>query len=47
MEWTLNVVTVASGYQRFGGPCCLHLHSCENLKSRVKILLALVLERAV
>jgi hypothetical protein len=25
--WFVTPCTVAVGYQRFGGPCCLHLYS--------------------
>jgi len=34
--WVVTPCSVAEGYQRFGGPCCLQLHGEEKAQSQLR-----------
>jgi len=39
--WVVMPCNFASGYQRFGGPCCLHLHGAVTQKTSTCIFTAM------
>jgi len=48
--WVMTTCSFVVGYQRFGGPCCLHLHgrvAGVRLRVRVRVIILLTVSQSI